>query len=218
MPPKVSFVEPDCTCRASDHPTTPVRTQSCHRHHPPNMDEILPGLFLGNLTAAESAEHLSKHGITHVLSVTSSCPLVPQGGAVVVAYVMKARHYTLDAALTHVVAQRPIVRPNSSFMRQLRAWEGAGCSPWVREELAAIVRPRVVGRAGSRRRRSVFDEEWVVVGEVGEECCGVNGGGGGGMGGVTGVVEAVGGVVKGVFLGLEGGGVRGGRFVEGVFS
>ncbi|RPB09916.1 phosphatases II, partial [Morchella conica CCBAS932] len=153
MPPKVSFVEPDCTCRASDHPTTPVRTQSCHRHHPPNMDEILPGLFLGNLTAAESAEHLSKHGITHVLSVTSSCPLVPQGYVhkyhnlhddhsadllAVLPDLMKARHYTLDAALTHVVAQRPIVRPNSSFMRQLRAWEGAGCSPWVREELAAI--------------------------------------------------------------------------------
>ncbi|KAH0607275.1 uncharacterized protein H6S33_003263 [Morchella sextelata] len=246
MPPKVSFVEPECTCPSDPTCTpTPTPTPSCHRHHPPSLDEILPNLFLGNLTAAESPSHLAKHAITHVLSVTSARPRVPQGyihkyhnlhddhsadllavlpdcvnrleylladekkeeeqkrvlvhccmgrsrsGAVVVAYVMKARRCGVDEALAYVVGRRGGVRPNSSFVRQLRAWEGLACSPWVREERAAVVRPRVVGRAGSRRRRSVFEEEWVVVGEVGEECVGVNGGWGWGVGGlIPGVLMA----------------------------
>ncbi|KAI5847936.1 protein-tyrosine phosphatase-like protein [Morchella snyderi] len=284
MPPKVSFVEPDCSCHSHSHshssssssshshssdPPPPACTPtSCHRHHPPSIDEIVPGLFLGNLTAAESPETLAKHAITHVLSVTSSRPLIPPGyvhkyhslhddhtadllavlpdcvsrlehllptaadgadtdsrkeqaavkvkekrvlvhccmgrsrsGAVVVAYVMKTRQCSVDEALGFVVSRRGVVRPNSSFVRQLRAWGGGGFSPWVREEL--VVRPRVVGRAGSRRRRSVFEEEWVVVGEVGDECWGVNGGRGCGWEGWEGWEGGVvGGVARGVARGV----------------
>ncbi|PUU76726.1 protein-tyrosine phosphatase-like protein [Tuber borchii] len=50
---------------------------------PNNMDEVLPGLFLGNLAAAESLAILKTYSITHVLSLTHSLPVVPEEAGVI---------------------------------------------------------------------------------------------------------------------------------------
>ena len=34
-----------------------------------DMDQIMPGLFLGNLEAADNTENLQREGITHVLGL-----------------------------------------------------------------------------------------------------------------------------------------------------
>ncbi|KAG0134188.1 protein-tyrosine phosphatase-like protein [Tuber indicum] len=50
---------------------------------PNNVDEVLPGLFLGNLVAAESLDILKTCGITHVLSLTHSLPKIPEEAGVI---------------------------------------------------------------------------------------------------------------------------------------
>ncbi|KAG0640667.1 protein-tyrosine phosphatase-like protein [Tuber brumale] len=50
---------------------------------PNNVDEVLPGLFLGNLVAAESLDILKTYSITHVLSLTHSLPKIPEGAGVI---------------------------------------------------------------------------------------------------------------------------------------
>ncbi|KAF9463804.1 protein-tyrosine phosphatase-like protein [Collybia nuda] len=44
----------------------------------PNMDMIIPGLYLGNAFSGLSESRLKKHGITHILSV-ASVYYVPEG-------------------------------------------------------------------------------------------------------------------------------------------
>lgn len=70
----------------------------CHDHRHPNIDEIYPNLFLGkfvtpelplsnsqltncpinSLSAAQSAETLEEYGITHIISVASRPPSIPE--------------------------------------------------------------------------------------------------------------------------------------------
>ncbi|PWW76036.1 phosphatases II [Tuber magnatum] len=50
---------------------------------PNNVDEVLPGLFLGNLVAAESLAILKQCSITHVLSLTHSLPSIPEEAGII---------------------------------------------------------------------------------------------------------------------------------------
>ncbi|CUS13970.1 unnamed protein product [Tuber aestivum] len=50
---------------------------------PNDVDEVLPGLFLGNLVAAESLAILKQCNITHVLSLTHSLPSVPEEAGII---------------------------------------------------------------------------------------------------------------------------------------
>lgn len=76
-----------------------------------------PGVILSSWHAAQR-ECLTVN--THVTLVMQG---VSRSGAVCIAYLMAEQCFHLEAALGVMQAVRPIVRPNSGFMRQLRDFE-----------------------------------------------------------------------------------------------
>jgi protein-tyrosine phosphatase len=61
---------------------------------------------------------------------------ISRSGTVATAYVMAAEGLAFEAALSRVQMRRPLVQPNSSFIKQLREFERSRELKMLREELA----------------------------------------------------------------------------------
>ncbi|KAJ6561145.1 protein-tyrosine phosphatase-like protein [Mycena vulgaris] len=118
-----------------------------------SFDAILDDkLYLGNLSAAESPQLISRLGITHILSVCpdylatdanhfpTTCQFIQEAlddgsrmlvhcvmgisrsATVVCAYLMFSRHLSASQAIQFVRKRRPQSRPNYNFIRQLQVF------------------------------------------------------------------------------------------------
>ncbi|KAF7248915.1 Dual specificity protein phosphatase 15 [Varanus komodoensis] len=111
----------------------------------PCLLQILPGLFLGNFIDAKDLDQLSRHNITHILSIHESPqPLIPgitylrialpdmpeanilagisRSTTIVLAYAMAVTQLSWHEALEAVKAVRPVANPNLGFRRQLEEY------------------------------------------------------------------------------------------------
>ncbi|XP_034978330.1 dual specificity protein phosphatase 15 isoform X3 [Zootoca vivipara] len=112
------------------------------------MNKILPGLFLGNFIDAKDLDQLSRHNITHIVSIHESAqPFIPgiiylrialpdtpeanilagisRSSTIVLAYVMAVTQLNWHDALEAVKAARPVANPNPGFRRQLEEYGGS---------------------------------------------------------------------------------------------
>ncbi|CCM00844.1 uncharacterized protein FIBRA_02886 [Fibroporia radiculosa] len=105
-----SVLKHDCPC-------FPVEMR--HIHIP--VDDSRNAELLGHLDF--TADWIT-HALEHKGRVMVHCVWgMSRSASIAIAYLMVARHMSVDNALKHVVSRRQIVRPNSGFLRQLKLYE-----------------------------------------------------------------------------------------------
>ncbi|PIK50576.1 putative serine/threonine/tyrosine-interacting protein [Apostichopus japonicus] len=98
-----------------------------------DMQEIIPGLFLGPYAVAkkDQLQYLQGNGITHIVCVR--CPMEAKiikpnfpdqvNPSLVIGYLMESFKIPFLDALRYVCERRPCCSPNLGFQRQLEEYE-----------------------------------------------------------------------------------------------
>ncbi|KAF9051219.1 hypothetical protein BDZ89DRAFT_1088719 [Hymenopellis radicata] len=103
------------------------------------MDEVIPGLWIGDMRSALNTEQLQQNKIFSILSAMRGRITIHEGRGVLVhcqagmsrsativaAYLMYTRHLTPEAALELIRKSRPQIDPNTGFLVQLELFHKA---------------------------------------------------------------------------------------------